>query len=209
MPLQPNTYSPLEEKINIYSHLCGIFLGIIALISLLVKSTSTLEYSVYIVYGACIIALFIASTLYHSEKNPTRRLKLKVFDHCAIYLMIAGSYLPFLILGIANTRAYALLAGVWLLAIAGIVLKLFYTGRYKLLSTISYVLLGWIVVIAINPLINHLTTECLWWLSIGGFFYTLGAVLYQIKKIPLNHAIFHLFVLAGAYSHFHAIYWHL
>ncbi|MCT4591658.1 MAG: hemolysin III family protein [Carboxylicivirga sp.] len=209
MPLQPNTYSPLEEKINIYSHLCGIFLGIIALISLLVKSTSTLEYSVYIVYGACIIALFIASTLYHSEKNPARRLKLKVFDHCAIYLMIAGSYLPFLILGIANTWAYALLAGVWLLAIAGIVLKLFYTGRYKLLSTISYVLLGWIVVIAINPLINHLTTECLWWLSIGGFFYTLGAVLYQIKKIPLNHAIFHLFVLAGAYSHFHAIYWHL
>ena len=209
MPLQPNTYSPLEEKINIYSHLCGIFLGIIALISLLVKSTSTLEYSVYIVYGACIIALFIASTLYHSEKNPTRRLKLKVFDHCAIYLMIAGSYLPFLILGIANTWAYALLAGVWLLAIAGIVLKLFYTGRYKLLSTISYVLLGWIVVIAIKPLINHLTTECLWWLSIGGLFYTLGAVLYQIKKIPLNHAIFHLFVLAGAYSHFHAIYWHL
>jgi hemolysin III len=209
MPLQPNTYSPLEEKINIYSHLCGIFLGIIALISLLVKSTSTLEYSVYIVYGACIIALFIASTLYHSEKNPARRLKLKVFDHCAIYLMIAGSYLPLLILGIANTWAYALLAGVWLLAIAGIVLKLFYTGRYKLLSTISYVLLGWIVVIAINPLINHLTTECLWWLSIGGFFYTLGAVLYQIKKIPLNHAIFHLFVLAGAYSHFHAIYWHL
>lgn len=209
MQLKPNTYSPFEEKINIYSHFSGIILGVVAITLLLLKATSPLALGVYLVYGCCMLSLFVASTLYHSEKNTLRRAKLKVFDHCAIYLMIAGSYIPFLILGIGDIWAYALLAGVWILAITGIILKLFYTGRYKLLSTISYVLLGWIVIIAIKPLIEHLSSHTLLWLSLGGVFYTLGAVLYQIKQIPLNHALFHLFVLAGAYAHFHAIYWYL
>ncbi|MBS2212464.1 hemolysin III family protein [Carboxylicivirga mesophila] len=209
MQVKPSTYSPLEEKLNIYSHLAGIILGLVALIFLLFKATDTLSFIVYISYGACIIALFTASTLYHSEKDAIRRARLKVFDHCAIYFMIAGSYIPFLTLGIGTSWAWWLLAGVWLLAISGSILKLFYAGRFQILSTISYVLLGWIVVVAIKPLIAALSTPALTWLALGGAFYTLGAVLYQIKRIPFNHAIFHAFVLLGAYAHFHAIYWHI
>ncbi|MCU4155702.1 hemolysin III family protein [Carboxylicivirga sp. A043] len=209
MQLKPNTYSPTEEKLNIYSHLIGIPLGVVALIFLLIKASSPLTFAIYLLYGLCIIAMFSASTLYHSAKEESKRLKLKVFDHCAIYLMIAGSYVPFLALGIGNKIAYWILAAVWLLAIAGIILKLFFTGRFKLISTSSYVLLGWIVVIASKSLIDALTSETLLWLSIGGAFYTVGAVLYQIKRIPMNHAIFHFFVLIGAYAHFHAVYWYL
>ncbi len=209
MQIKPTTYSPTEEKLNIYSHLLGIVLGTIALIVLLLKASNTISFLVYLSYGSCIIALFTASTLYHSEKNMTRRLRLKVFDHCAIYFMIAGSYIPFLVLGVGTTWAYWLLAGVWLLALAGSILKLFYAGRFQILSTISYVLLGWIVVVAIKPLINALSTQALVWLALGGVFYTVGAILYQIKRMPYNHAVFHFFVLAGAYAHYHAIYWHL
>ncbi|WP_430815555.1 PAQR family membrane homeostasis protein TrhA [Carboxylicivirga sp. RSCT41] len=209
MQLKPNTYSPTEEKLNIYSHLTGIPLGIIALIFLLFKASGPLSFTVYLIYGLCIIAMFTASTLYHSAKEESKRVKLKVFDHCAIYLMIAGSYIPFLALGIGNKLAYWMLAAVWFLAIAGIILKLFFTGRFKLVSTISYVLLGWIVVVASKSLIGALSSSALLWLSIGGAFYTLGAVLYQIKRIPMNHAIFHFFVLAGAYAHFHAVYWYI
>jgi hemolysin III len=209
MQPKPNTYSATEEKLNIYSHLIGIPLGIIALIFLLLKASNPLNFTVYLLYGLCIIAMFSASTLYHSSKEESKRIKLKVFDHCAIYLMIAGSYVPFLALGIGNKLAYWMLGAVWLLAIAGIVLKLFFTGRFKLVSTISYVLLGWIVVIASKSLINALSSEALLWLAIGGAFYTLGAVLYQIKQIPMNHAIFHFFVLGGAYAHFHGVYWYI
>lgn len=210
MPTQPQTYHPIEEKLNVYSHLLGAILSVIALLFLLLKSGNSLQhYLVYLAYGSCIITLFIASTLYHSEKNTDRRRRLKIFDHCAIYLMIAGSYIPFLVIGVGDMWAYLLLGGVWLLAIGGVVLKLFFTGRFKLLSTLSYVLLGWVVVIAVKPLLNSLSSEALISLAIGGAFYTLGAVLYQIKQIPYNHAIFHVFVVLGAYAHFHAVYWYI
>ncbi|MCU4177192.1 PAQR family membrane homeostasis protein TrhA [Carboxylicivirga sp. N1Y90] len=202
-------YSALEEKWNVYSHSLGFILGIPALVLLLIKAIkleNTLAFTVYLVYGLCILTLFAASSLYHKEIDLDRRKKLKVFDHSAIYLLIAGSYLPFIALGMANKWGYGILIVVWLLAIAGIVLKLFFTGRFKLLSTISYVLLGWIVVIIIKPLMNALSGEALSLLAVGGLFYTLGAVLYSIKKIPFNHAIFHVFVLIAAFSHFLAIY---
>jgi len=203
-------YSPQEERLNIYSHFTGLILGVIGLIFLMLKPfTGWIPTLVNISYSLCVLALFLASTLYHSSTNPTRRKRLKIFDHCAIYLMIAGSYIPFLVTGIGDTWAYILLAAVWLLAITGIILKLFFTGRFRLISTISYVLLGWVVVIAIKPLVNSLSSGALLWLALGGVFYTLGAVLYQIKRIPFNHAIFHMFVLAGAYAHFHGIYWFL
>ncbi len=207
MQTKPTTYSPTEEKLNIYSHLSGAILSVIALVFLLFKASNSRYLVVYLIYGVCIITTFIASTLYHSETNATRRAKLKIFDHCAIYLMIAGSYVPFLALGIGTKLAYWILAGVWTLALSGSILKLFYAGRFQVLSTISYVLLGWIVVVAIKPLTEALSTQALFWLALGGAFYTLGAILYQIKRIPFNHAIFHFFVLLGAYSHFHAVYW--
>jgi hemolysin III len=205
-------YSKSEERINVWSHFIGFLLGLVALILLIIKSTyqeGHLDLLVYLIYGACILALFAASTLYHNSKNEIKRRRLKVFDHCAIYTLIAGSYIPFIALGMANKWGYIILSVVWALAIAGIVLKLFFTGRFKLLSTISYVLLGWIVVFAVKPLMDALSPQALFYLAAGGLFYTVGAVLYSIKKIPYNHAIFHIFVLAGAFSHFWAVYWYL
>ncbi len=205
-------YSESEERINVWSHFIGFLFGIVALILLVIKSAkqeSHLDLLVYSLYCACILSLFAASTLYHNSKDEKKRRQLKVFDHCAIYTLIAGSYIPFVVLGMANKWGYIILSVVWALAIAGIILKLFFTGRFKLLSTISYVLLGWIVVIAIKPLMNALSSEALLWLGLGGLFYTVGAVLYSIKKIPYNHAIFHVFVLGGAFSHFWAVYFYL
>lgn len=202
-------YSESEERINVWSHFVGFAMGVIGLILLIIKSTAQDGYKhlvVYLIYGSCILALFAASTLYHNSKDEVKRKRLKVFDHCAIYLLIAGSYIPFIVLAMDNKWGYIILTIVWLLAIAGIILKLFFTGRFKLLSTISYVLLGWIVVIAVKPLMDALSTPALIWLAAGGVFYTIGAVLYSIKRIPYNHAIFHVFVLAGAFSHFWAVY---
>ncbi len=203
-------YTPIEEKLNVYSHLLGFILGLIGLIFLLLKPFSGwIPALIYLTYGLCILSMFLASTLYHSATDVRKRKRLKIFDHCAIYLMIAGSYMPFLLIGMGTTHAYFLLGTVWLLAIGGIMLKLFFTGRFRLISTISYVLLGWVVVIAIKPLMKSLSPDALIWLAGGGLFYTLGAVLYQVKYIPYNHAIFHFFVLAGAYAHYYAIYWYV
>ena len=154
------------------------------------------------------MAVFSASTLYHSSKNEKWRRRLNVFDHSAIYLSIAGSYTPFTLILIQGAWGWSIFASSWLIAIAGIVLKMFYTGRFRLLSTISYVVMGWIILIAINPLIKCASFSQLMWILVGGISYTLGAVLYQIKRIPYNHAIFHFFVLAGAIALFIAIYIH-
>jgi hemolysin III len=194
------------------SHLIGFIGGIMALLFFLVKAIelgSIKHFLVYLLYSVCILTLFAASTLYHNSKDTLKRARLKVFDHSAIYLLIAGSYLPFMVLGLNNFWGYLILTVVWLLAIAGIILKLFFTGRFQLVSTISYVLLGWIVVIAIKPIMDGLPTNALIWLAIGGIFYTVGAVLYSIKRMPYNHAVFHVFVLGGAFSHFWAVYHYL
>ena len=210
MQSKPQTYNPIEEHFNVYSHLAGFILSLIGLLFLLLKpTTGWITALIYMAYSLCVSALFLASTLYHSASDAKRRKRLKVFDHCAIYLMIAGSYIPFLLIGMDDARAYFLLGAVWLLALGGIVLKLFFTGRFRLISTLSYVFLGWVVVVAVKPLMQYLSPGALLWLAVGGLFYTLGAVLYQIKQIPYNHAVFHLFVLAGAYAHYHAVYWYL
>jgi len=206
------TYSPQEEKLNIWSHFAGIILGIIGLILLLikgVKSNNFIHISSYMLYGLSMITLFMASTLYHAATVSKKRKKLKIFDHAAIYFLIAGSYTPFSLVGITGTWGWSIFGIAWVIGIAGIVLKLFFTGKFNLLSTISYVAMGWIVVIAIKPLINNLSADALFWLAAGGVFYTVGAVLYSIKKIPYNHAIFHFFVLGGAISHFVGIYFYL
>ena len=206
------TYSSLEENLNVWSHAAGILLSFIGLFLLIVKavnqSASILHWVTYLIYGVSQIAVFTASTLYHSSRGENLRRRLNVFDHSAIYLSIAGSYTPFSLIFIQGTWGWSIFGSAWLIAIAGIVLKLFYTGRFQLLSTIGYVVMGWIIVIAINPLIKSVPFSQLMWILAGGVFYTLGAALYQIKKIPYNHAIFHFFVLAGAISIFIAIYTH-
>lgn len=205
------TYSHKEEQLNIWSHFSGIVLSMVGLILLLhkgIQSGSALSIVSYAIYGASMLVLYLASTLYHSAKEPSKRQKMNIFDHAAIYVLIAGTYTPFSLLVLKGAWGWSIFGVVWGIAAVGISLKLFFTGRFNLVSTISYVLMGWVVIIAIKPLITNFSTEGFFWLAAGGFFYTIGAVLYSIKSIPYNHAIFHFCVLLGSLTHFISIFWY-
>ena len=205
-------YSPVEERINIISHGAGFIAAIAVLVLLVVRAAGdgNVWYEVsFTIFGVSLLLLYAASTLYHSAKKPELRKKLKIIDHASIYILIAGSYTPFTIVTLHGTAGWVLFGISWGIALAGIILKLFFTGRYNLLSTIMYVLMGWLVVFFIKPLIDRLAPEGLFWLMAGGISYTVGAVIYMIKKIPLNHAAFHVFVLIGSACHVISVYFYV
>ena len=158
-----------------------------------------------IVFGVTLLLLYVASTLYHSVKHPVAKARLKVFDHCAIYLLIAGTYTPFTLIALRGPWGWGLFIAIWTLAIGGVVFKLFYTGRFKRLSTVIYVAMGWLIIVAIKPMLNSLDAWTLGWLLAGGLFYTLGTYFYHRESIPYSHAIWHLFVIAGSVCHFIAV----
>lgn len=205
-------YSPLEEKLNIISHAIGVVLGVIALVFLMIhafQDGETIHLVSCTIYGLSIIILYLASTLYHKATKPQLRNRLRIFDHAAIYLLIAGTYTPFALITLEGTTGWIIFGTVWAFAAVGITLKLFFTGKFDKLSTMMYVFMGWIIVFAIKPLIANLSSEGLFWLMAGGAAYTIGAVLYSIRKLPYNHAIFHLFVLIGSICHFISVYWYV
>ena len=202
-------YSPTEEKLNIWSHAFGIFLSIIALVLLIIKAVQQDNIWMMIsfpIFGVSLILLYLASTLYHASKEPQKRFKLKVFDHAAIYVLIAGSYTPFTLVSLNGETGWLIFSMVWVMAFTGIILKLFFTGRFKVISTAMYVLMGWLIVFYFQELTAHLHEKGVFYLILGGVLYTIGAILYSIKKIKFNHAIFHFFVLAGSFCHFLSIY---
>lgn len=204
-------YSEKEERLNVLSHALGFLMGLVAFPFLIRKSFDLEGFwkpvSLYI-YGISILVLYAASTLYHKEKDPHVRRKLNIFDHAAIYVLIAGTYTPFTLISLEGETGWIIFGLTWFFALIGMVLKLFFTGRFDKLSTAMYVLMGWQIVFAINPLLENLPEQGVFWLFLGGVFYTVGAVLYSIKKIPYNHAIFHVFVLLGSISHFISIYFY-
>lgn len=155
-----------------------------------------------IVFGVSLLLLYLASTLYHSFQHPVLKGRLKVFDHCAIYLLIAGTYTPFTLIGLRGPWGWSLFAAIWTLALAGVVFKLFYTGRFKRLSTFIYVAMGWLVLVAIKPVLAALDAWTFGWLVAGGVFYTLGTIFYHRESIPYSHAIWHLFCIAGSVCHY-------
>ena len=202
-------YSDKEERLNVFSHGLGLLLSIIAFPLLLQKS---FEYNVFwkgislVIYGISMIVLYAASTFYHAAKEPKLRRRLNIFDHAAIYVLIAGTYSPFCLLVLSPNLGWYLFIVVWSFALTGVVLKLFFTGRFDKLSTALYLLMGWQIVFLIKPLIDSFSSEGLFYLFLGGVFYTVGAVFYSIKKLKYNHATFHIFVLLGSLSHFIAVY---
>jgi len=207
-----NHYSPLEEKTNIISHAIGLGLSIIALLLMLFRaadSGSILHIVSAGIFGASLIALYAASTLYHSAKDPKTRARLRINDHATIYILIAGTYTPFTLITLNGWVGWTIFGISWGMAITGVVLKLFFTGRFNALSTLMYVFMGWIIVFAFKPLVNSLSPDGLFWLVAGGVSYTTGAVIYSIKKIHFNHAIFHLFVLLGSFCHFVSVYFYV
>lgn len=202
-------YSKREEQLNVISHGIGLFLSSIAFPFLVIKSLNFETFwkpVSFIIYGLSMIILYAASTFYHAAKNPKKRRKLNIFDHAAIYVLIAGSYSPFCIVSLDSKLGWYMFLFVWVFALLGIILKLFFTGRFDKISTALYLLMGWQVMFFIKPLMNSLSEEGFQFLLAGGIFYSVGAILYSIKNIPYNHAIFHLFVLLGSLSHFLAIY---
>ena len=205
-------YSPIEEKINIISHAIGFMLSIVALVLLITHANlhgDVWHIVSFSIFGASLIILYAASTFYHSAKKSELRNRLKIIDHASIYVLIAGTYTPFALVTLNGTTGWVIFGTSWGLALTGIILKLFFTGKYNLILTIMYVLMGWVIVFAIKPLINNLPLEGLLWLFAGGISYTIGAILYSIKKIKFNHAIFHIFVLIGSFCHFMSVFFYV
>lgn len=202
-------YSPLEEKINILSHALGLLLSFLALILMLVKSISSGNFLAIVsafVFGLSLMILYAASTLYHRSREEKLRARLRIFDHAAIYVLIAGTYTPFTLITLHGTTGWLLFATVWTMALVGIILKLFFTGKFDILSTAMYVAMGWLIIFAIKPLMAALPTEGLYFLFAGGAFYTIGAIFYAFRKLNFTHATFHIFVLLGSFCHFMAVY---
>ncbi|MBW1867308.1 MAG: hemolysin III family protein [Deltaproteobacteria bacterium] len=205
-------YSPIEESINIISHAIGLMLSIVALVFLVRHASlygNVWHVVSFSIFGASLISLYAASTFYHSAKKPELRRRLRIIDHATIYVLIAGTYTPFTLVTLNGSTGWVIFGVSWGLAFTGIILKLFFTGKYNLISTLMYVFMGWIIVFAIKPLIENLSSDGLFWLVAGGMAYTTGAILYSIKKIKFNHAIFHLFVLIGSFCHFVAVYFYI
>ncbi len=203
-------YTLAEEIANSISHGAGVVLGIVGLVLLLVQAvdngaTSTAIAS-YSLYGGTIILLFLASTLYHAIPSPRAKPWLKRFDHCAIYLLIAGTYTPFLLVGLDSPLARGLMIVIWSMALVGVLFKLAFAHRFEVLSLVTYLVMGWLSLIVIYQLMQVLAPGGVTLLAVGGVVYTLGVVFYVCKRIPYNHAIWHGFVLGGSLCHFLAIY---
>ncbi len=207
-----NFYTPLEERINVLSHALGLVLSIFALGLLVAYASrygSLLHVISFGVFGASLVILYAASTLYHSTTNPQRRVRFRILDHAAIYVLIAGTYTPIALVILRGSLGWLMFGITWGLALTGIVLKLFFTGRFSRTSTVMYVLMGWLSFVVIKPLIDNFSLDGLLWLLAGGIAYTVGAIIYSFKKIKFNHAIFHVFVLLGSACHFVSVYFYV
>ncbi len=207
-------YTAREEKANTLTHAIGIPFGICVFIFLLNQNLPSGNYWLIastLAYALFMTASYVTSTFYHYEKNEDRKKLLRKFDHAAIYLHIAGSYTPFTLVVLRNEGywGWTLFAIIWLAAIAGVILSFTNLKNASKLETACYVAMGWVVVIAFKPLIDVLSAsgsmDIFWWLVAGGLSYTLGAVIYLLKKIEFMHAVWHLFVLGGSVCHAIAI----
>ncbi|MBW6508536.1 MAG: hemolysin III family protein [Desulfuromonadales bacterium] len=204
----PKRYSLAEEIANSVTHGVGVLLSIVGLI-VLVNLAATHGNVWHIVsssiFGATLTLLYLSSTLYHSIPAPGAKKILRLLDHIAIYLLIAGTYTPFLLVNLRGAWGWSLFALVWGIALTGIVLKVTPLGHKRGLSLTLYLALGWIILIAIKPLLNYLEPDGIRLLVAGGIAYTGGVIFYGWKRLPYNHAIWHLFVLAGSCFHFFAV----
>ncbi len=201
-------YSAGEELANAWTHGLGATAALAGggiLVALAARHGDGWQLTGAIVFAICLLLLYLASTLYHAIQHPVAKARLKVFDHCAIYLLIAGTYTPFTLVGLRGPWGWGLFTAIWALALAGVVFKLFFTGRFKLLSTAIYIAMGWLIVVAIKPLLGALDGWTLGWLIAGGLSYTLGTVFYHRPALRYSHAIWHLFVVGGSVCHYIAV----
>jgi hemolysin III len=197
-----------EEFWNTATHGIGLLLSITALVVLIILGiNSEHEFSLLsgMFFGISLIFLYTSSSLYHLFRDEKTKNKLRVFDHISIFYLIAGTYTPFALITLKDSFGWWLFGIVWSIAIIGTVFKVFFTGKYEYLSLILYISMGWIVVLDFSNLLKNISPDGLYYLITGGILYTVGTIFYAIHKIPYNHAIWHLFVLAGSIFHFFSI----
>ena len=197
-----------EETINAWTHGLGAMLSLAGL-AVLVFMASRHGDAWHIVscsiYGATLVLLFSSSTLYHSFRSERVKHIFRIIDHASIYLLIAGTYTPFVLINLRGGWGWSLFGVVWGLALAGIVFQIFFVSRFRVLQTLIYLTMGWLAIIAIKPLLTRVPLPGLIWLLAGGLSYTVGALFYLWKRLPFHHAVWHIFVLAGGVCHYFAI----
>ena len=197
-----------SELNNVVTHGIGFLASMAALVLLVFYAGiygGAREITASAVYGATLVALYLASTLYHSSRTVAARRITRILDHIAIYLLIAGTYTPFTLIALRGPWGWTLFGVVWGLALVGVVYEIFFCGRFKLISILVYLAMGWLVIVAIKPLVSHLPAAGVAWLAAGGVAYSLGTIFYAWKTLPHHHAIWHLFVLGGSICHFVAV----
>ena len=204
-------YSKEEEIANAITHGLGIAFGIFALVFLIVthyKTTDIYGLISYIVYGASLIILYLSSTLYHSIPIKKAKIHLRKLDHASIFILIAGTYTPISMIALRGKLGWTILITIWSIALLGIIFKVFFINKLKIISVIMYLAMGWLIIFAIKPLILALSTKSLVFMIIGGLFYTVGILFYALQSMGFkySHSIWHLFVLAGSIFHFIMIY---
>lgn len=200
-------YSEKEEFWNIVSHGIGVILSVVALILLLTfNDGSTLNTLSVVLYSVTLLFLYSASTLYHWVTNEKWKFFFRKLDHIGIYFLIAGTYTPVALISLVNENGWTIFWTVWGIAIAGTILKIFFTGKFDKLSLLLYLAMGWLIIFDFKNLWEVQSALGITLLGLGGLFYSLGTIFYAVEKIPYNHAIWHVFVLAGSVFHFFFIF---
>jgi hemolysin III len=198
-----------EELANSITHGVGALLSVVGLTLMLILAATendAMRTASSIIYGSTLILLFLFSTLYHSFKHHSVKDVFQVLDHCAIYLLIAGTYTPFLLISLEGAWGYSLMAVIWGLAIFGIAFKVRFRERFPKVTLLTYLLMGWLIVVAASEVMARIPAGALTLLIAGGAIYTVGVVFFIWDRLPYNHAVWHLFVLGGSACHFFAIY---
>ncbi|MDM5294391.1 hemolysin III family protein [Peribacillus simplex] len=207
-----HVYTKKEEVVNAITHGVGVLLSIAALVFLIIFSVqkgSPWDVVISVIYGASMLLLYVSSTLVHSFPEGKTKDIFEIFDHSAIYIFIAGTYTPIMVLVIQGSLGWTLLGIIWGVAIIGVVFKAFYVKRFLFLSTLLYIAMGWMIVIVWGPLTAAMPSEGIQLLIAGGLLYTFGAIFYVWRGFPFHHAVWHVFVLGGSATHFFAVLFYI
>ena len=208
---QPRITRPFtigEEIFHSITHGIGSGLSIAGLTLLLVLAIlfgDVYQIVSLSIFGASLVLLYLSSTLYHGFQQPRVKHIFKIFDHASIYLLIAGTYTPFLLIGLGGSTGWTFLFIVWGIALFGVIFKVLFIERFQVLSVVTYLLMGWLCVFIFREMVASIPLGAIIWLAIGGLFYTVGVIFYALQKIPYMHAVWHFFVLGGSLCHFIAV----
>jgi len=200
-----HTYTRNEEIANAITHGIGVLLSVAALVLLIVFASlkgTALHIVSFSIYGATMLILYLSSTLLHSFPEGKVKDLFEFFDHSSIYLFIAGTYTPLMLIVVKGALGWTMFGVVWGIAVVGIIFKLFFVKRFLFLSTLFYILMGWLIVFTFQPILQSIPLTGIILLVVGGLLYTVGTIFYVWRGFPYHHAVWHLFVLGGSVTHF-------